>query len=130
MLKEFKELAMLREQVRRTPPPQWVRVIGGWTEFQFAERRMPTLEEIKGIESVLTIVGGKVVYAVEEFGSLAPPPLPVSPDWSPVGAYGHYHSGTAASATFHKRSACHPRRQVWLSKESRFWRIDCDCFAF
>ena len=30
----------------RTPPPQWVRVVGGWTEFQFAERRMPTLDEI------------------------------------------------------------------------------------
>jgi predicted amidohydrolase YtcJ len=39
-------LGMLREQARRTPPPQWVRVVGGWSEFQFAERRMPTLEEI------------------------------------------------------------------------------------
>ncbi len=39
-------LRMLREQARRTPPPQWVRVVGGWTEFQFAERRMPTLEEV------------------------------------------------------------------------------------
>ena len=39
-------LRMLREQARRTPPPQWVRVVGGWTEFQFAERRMPTLDEI------------------------------------------------------------------------------------
>src|SRR5882724_10877477 len=39
-------LRMLREQARRTPPPQWVRVVGGWTEFQFAERRMPTLEEL------------------------------------------------------------------------------------
>ena len=39
-------LRMLREQAARTPPPQWVRVVGGWTEFQFAERRMPTLEEI------------------------------------------------------------------------------------
>src|SRR3954451_2591901 len=39
-------LRMLREQSRRTPPPQWVRVIGGWTEQQFAEKRMPTLEEI------------------------------------------------------------------------------------
>ena len=29
-----------------TPPPQWVRVVGGWSEFQFAERRMPTLDEI------------------------------------------------------------------------------------
>src|SRR5437867_6823579 len=39
-------LRMLREQAQRTPPPQWVRVVGGWTEFQFAERRMPTLEEL------------------------------------------------------------------------------------
>jgi len=42
-------LKMLREQARRTPPPQWVRVIGGWSEFQFAERRMPTLDEINAV---------------------------------------------------------------------------------
>ena len=39
-------LRMLREQAQRTPPPQWVRVVGGWTEFQFVERRMPTLDEL------------------------------------------------------------------------------------
>src|SRR4028119_903625 len=39
-------LRMLREQAQRTPPNQWVRVVGGWSEFQFAERRMPTLDEI------------------------------------------------------------------------------------
>lgn len=39
-------LRMLKEQALRTPNPQWVRVVGGWTEFQFAEKRMPTLEEI------------------------------------------------------------------------------------
>ncbi len=39
-------LAMLKEQARNTPPPQWIRVVGGWTEFQFTEKRMPTLEEI------------------------------------------------------------------------------------
>jgi hypothetical protein len=39
-------LRMLKEQADRTPHPQWVRVVGGWSEFQFAERRMPTLEEI------------------------------------------------------------------------------------
>jgi predicted amidohydrolase YtcJ len=42
-------LRLLREQARRTPPPQWVRVVGGWTEFQFAERRMPTLDEINAV---------------------------------------------------------------------------------
>ncbi len=39
-------LRMLREQAQRTPPGQWVRVVGGWSEFQFAERRLPTLAEI------------------------------------------------------------------------------------
>jgi len=42
-------LRMLREQAQRTPPPQWVRVVGGWTEFQFAERRMPTLDELNAV---------------------------------------------------------------------------------
>lgn len=42
-------MEMLKNQVRRTPPPQWVRVIGGWSEFQFIEKRMPSLEEINAI---------------------------------------------------------------------------------
>ncbi|MBF9066695.1 amidohydrolase [Streptacidiphilus fuscans] len=39
-------LAMLREQAERTPMGQWVRVVGGWSADQFAERRMPTLAEL------------------------------------------------------------------------------------
>ena len=39
-------MRMLREQAQRTPPNHWVRVVGGWSEFQFAEKRMPTLEEL------------------------------------------------------------------------------------
>src|SRR5207249_8847403 len=42
-------LRMLRAQAQKTPPPQWVRVVGGWTEFQFAEHRMPTLDEINAV---------------------------------------------------------------------------------
>ncbi|RFZ85251.1 amidohydrolase [Mucilaginibacter terrenus] len=42
-------LQMLKNQVERTPSPQWVRVIGGWSEYQFAERRMPTLKEINDL---------------------------------------------------------------------------------
>ena len=42
-------LQMLKEQAQRTPAPQWVRVVGGWNEFQFAERRMPTLDEINKV---------------------------------------------------------------------------------
>jgi predicted amidohydrolase YtcJ len=39
-------MAMLKRQVARTPPPQWVRVVGGFTAHQFAEKRLPTLAEI------------------------------------------------------------------------------------
>ncbi len=39
-------LAMLKAQVAVTPPPQWVRVVGGFTRHQFVERRLPTLDEI------------------------------------------------------------------------------------
>lgn len=42
-------LDMLRKQVARTPAPQWVRVVGGWNEFQFVEKRAPTLDEINAI---------------------------------------------------------------------------------
>lgn len=42
-------LRLLQEQAARTPPPQWVRVVGGWSEFQFVERRMPTLDEINKV---------------------------------------------------------------------------------
>jgi predicted amidohydrolase YtcJ len=42
-------LALLKEQARSTPPPHWVRVVGGWSEFQFKERRMPTLEEVNAV---------------------------------------------------------------------------------
>lgn len=39
-------LRMLKLQAARTPAPQWVRVVGGWSEFQFAEKRLPTLDEL------------------------------------------------------------------------------------
>lgn len=87
-------------------------------------------EEIRGIESVLTIVGGRVVYGANEFGSLAPPPLPVSPGWSPVASYGGYHRGATAHAANHEGCVCHTHRQIWSPKDSRFWGMGCDCFAF
>jgi predicted amidohydrolase YtcJ len=48
-------------------------------------------EEIRRIESVLTVTGGDVVYSAGPFTMLAPEPLPpVSPAWSPVAAFGGY----------------------------------------
>lgn len=42
-------LDMLKRQVAITPAPQWVRVVGGFSEHQFVEKRLPTLEEINAI---------------------------------------------------------------------------------
>lgn len=39
-------MGMLKRQVAVTPPPQWVRVVGGFTEHQFAEKRLPTIAEL------------------------------------------------------------------------------------
>ena len=96
-------------------------------------------EEIKHLESVLTIVGGKVVYASDEFSKLAPPALPVSPDWSPVKRYGGY-----AKALDHTLGVSHPaacshiaassdgrtRSHLQVLGEFGLWGLGCDCFAF
>ena len=42
-------LEMIREQAKRTPRGQWVRVIGGWSPYQFKERRMPTVAELNRV---------------------------------------------------------------------------------
>lgn len=42
-------MAMLKAQVAVTPAPQWVRVVGGFTEHQFAEKRLPTLAELNAV---------------------------------------------------------------------------------
>jgi hypothetical protein len=97
-------------------------------------------EQIKQLESVLTIVGGKVVYAAKEFSQLAPPPLPVSPDWSPVKQYVGYHRSPEKQAPRRTADASHsisvlPRDSVgakahrWLIGESGLWSLGCDCFA-
>jgi hypothetical protein len=107
-------------------------------------------EAIKSIESVLTIVGGKIVYAKEEFASYAPPSIPVLPDWSPVKQYGGYYSATqkglidASSAVTAQVHCCagsctihgHDHNQARFSpipvnNYSAFWgAFGCSCFAF
>jgi hypothetical protein len=39
-------MSMLKHQVATTPAPQWVRVVGGFSEHQFTEKRLPTIAEL------------------------------------------------------------------------------------
>ncbi len=68
-------------------------------------------EQIKNIESALTVLGGDVVYAAAPFDRLAPPRLPaVLPAWSPVAHFGGIQAaqrGTALAI----RSGTLPRRR-------------------
>jgi hypothetical protein len=93
-------------------------------------------EEIKGIEAVLTIMGGKVVHGTEEYGNLAPPLPPVSPDWAPTGVYGgayhHDHHENLISAHSSSCTCSNPLHQHThvVSSENGNWGIGCTCFAF
>ncbi|HEV3203433.1 MAG TPA: amidohydrolase [Gemmataceae bacterium] len=98
-------------------------------------------EEIKRIESVLTVVGGKIVYGADEFRQLAPSPLPVLPDWSPVKEYGgYYRSQYGAADEAHSHACTNPKglhallhrlfRQHGSTREEPFWGLGCECFAF
>lgn len=103
-------------------------------------------ESIKSLESVLTIVGGKVVYATKEFRDLAPPLLPVLPEWSPVTRFGGYYSTPAtvpaATKAMHlctvlcnhiHRATCRTASSTLNTANSlsSFWGgVGCDCFAF
>jgi len=94
-------------------------------------------EDIKRLESVLTLVGGKVVYAAREFSKLAPSPLPASPDWSPVKYYGGYQQprdARAGAPDRAARSAIEPNARQkahrWVRGAADLWSLGCDCFAF
>jgi predicted amidohydrolase YtcJ len=94
-------------------------------------------EEIKNLESVLTIVGGKIVYAAGDYSKMAPPELPVSPDWSPVKQYGGYAPSPIAGVAACEAMSPHDAKRSGGNKAHRsvlgelgLWSLGCDCFAY
>ena len=75
------------------------------------------VDEVKDLESLLTMVGGKVVYGAGPYARLDPPPPPALPDWLPVRHYGGYHKAKIAQSY-------HP--PVILSDAGN-WSIECSC---
>ncbi len=76
-------------------------------------------EEIRRIESVLTVCDGKIVYGTGEYAALAPELPPVSPNWSPVGRYGGYQNEAPAP---------HAHQPVF-GADGRLWEMGCDCLV-
>jgi predicted amidohydrolase YtcJ len=119
-------------------------VPGQFADFAVLSDDYFTVDEsrIKFLTSVMTVVGGNVVYADEEFTPLAPPALPVSPSWSPVAEFGGYsrYKPTAVACADGCVNLCgvhaHAhgwawRRNVPVSDANGFWgALGCSCFAF
>jgi predicted amidohydrolase YtcJ len=89
-------------------------------------------EEIKHLESELTVVGGEIVHASNDFMTMSPPALPAARDWAPTGHYGGYYSKGSASAAIHTHRCdghIHPASRPQKLGEA-IWGLGCDCFAF
>ena len=54
--------------------------------------------EIAHIESLLTVVGGRIVYAAGEYEGLDEPMPAVTPEWSPVAHFGGYQATPVQAA--------------------------------
>ena len=89
--------------------------------------------DIAGLSSVLTVLGGKVVYGSGSFSGMAPPLPPAMPDWSPtrwngdtgIGASG---ASTASSAAVPRHTHSHARLR---DGASTLWSASgCSCWAF
>ncbi|MBO9665371.1 MAG: amidohydrolase family protein, partial [Bdellovibrio sp.] len=98
-------------------------------------------EEIKDLASVMTVVGGKIVYGSEEFGGMSPELPPAMPDWSPVRYYGGYQSRSVESRRFAQDSVSFlskccsvhlaPKNQRNSLEEVMMdWSLGCSCWAF
>ena len=99
---------------------------------------------IADITSLLTVVGGRVVYGKGDFAPLAPVLPPAMPDWSPVNRFGGYHVGGAATgltahAHAHGAGGCRTHgahghaaaHAVPTDAPNAFWgALGCSCFAF
>jgi predicted amidohydrolase YtcJ len=75
------------------------------------------VDEVKDLESVLTMVGGKVVYAAAPYAQLDAPSLPSLPEWLPVRHYGGYHKGKTAQSHHHPM----------IISGAGNWSAECSC---
>jgi hypothetical protein len=77
--------------------------------------------DIAHIESLLTVVGGRIVYATAEYEGLDEELPPVSPEWSPVAHFGGYQA-TPRMGLSGARQAELLGQAVAESEQHRQWR--------
>ncbi|MCX4437886.1 amidohydrolase [Streptomyces mirabilis] len=78
--------------------------------------------DIAHIESLLTVTGGRIVYAAAEYEGLDEELPPVSPAWSPVAHFGGYQASRRAAPPG-ARQAELLGQAIAESEQHRQWRI-------
>ena len=79
-------------------------------------------EDISHIESLLSVVGGRMVYAAGEFEGMAPPQPAIQPSWSPVAFFGGFHHTMSPTPPSGVRQAQALVEAAGESEEHRQWR--------
>jgi hypothetical protein len=108
---------------------------GSFIENQFADFAVLSKdffqipdEEIKDLYSVMTVLGGKIVHASDEFSHYDPALPPISPDWAPI----KYHGTYAGSKVLINQNA-YSSHCSWESRQHRHDKkndFGCFCWAF
>jgi predicted amidohydrolase YtcJ len=87
-------------------------------------------DQIRDIESVLTVVGGRVVHASGPFAAQAPASPRPMPDWLPVNIYGGYQHRRAGPAAAHAPGCCgRVGAAPLIIGDQGAWRYQCGCAA-
>ncbi len=87
-------------------------------------------EEIRNLQSAMTVVGGVVVYTDGDFAGYAPPALPVAADWAPTLHYGGYHNKPTQPSAMRQKVCCGDVHKAERKVGESLWGLGCDCFAF
>ena len=82
------------------------------------------VDAIKELESVMTMVGGKVVYGAGPYARMAPPAPPMAQDWLPAKTYGQYYKRADAAPT---RPLATKHDHPLIISDSGTWSMDCPC---
>jgi hypothetical protein len=87
------------------------------------------VDGVKDLESVLTMVGGRVVYGAGPYASLDAPALPALPDWLPLKQYGGYYKHAATAAEAATAVAADSHRHPLIIGDGGSWSFECPCGA-
>jgi predicted amidohydrolase YtcJ len=104
--------------------------VGKWADLAVLSDDYLTVPEgrISQLSSVLTMVGGKVVYGDGKYASLAPAAPKVAPDWLPISKYPGYAKSTSVeSGEQFAAAALDAAMPTAIRADGTQWTIGCGC---